>query len=404
VAAPVPSRPQRLLAALQLVAGLLLLAEGWVWVSALQLSGAGGGHAPHTAHLWLDGVLMLGTVLLLVVLLRRLHLALGTAQTASERQQAVFDALPYGLVLWDAQGRLEAANADFRRLYEPALGPLEQGMAFEAMLDRLLAAGRIPVPAGERDAWRAMRLQEHARGDGSSHLRRMPDGRWRQISEQRLADGRLLGHSVDVTALVEREHALQALNQRLDGANAELRRLSETDSLTGLANRRRFDHHLADEVARARRHGLPLALLMLDIDHFKRFNDLHGHPAGDACLARVGALLQAQAQRPADLAARLGGEEFALLLPHTGAAQALQHAQGLREALAALALPHGASPTAPHLTVSIGLACWQHDQGGAALVAAADAALYAAKQAGRDRVVADAAAAAALPTRAGGAG
>src|SRR5678809_1408269 len=100
--------------------------------------------------------------------------------------------------------------------------------------------------------------------------------------------------------------------------------MSQTDALTGLANRRAFDQRLAEEVSRAARHGVPVSLLIVDIDHFKAYNDHYGHPAGDACLRRVASVLRECAGRPSDLVARVGGEEFAVLLPHQGSADAMR--------------------------------------------------------------------------------
>ena len=133
---------------------------------------------------------------------------------------------------------------------------------------------------------------------------------------------------------------------------------------------------------------MPLALLVVDIDHFKAYNDHYGHPAGDVCLRQVAAVLSQCAGRPTDLVARLGGEEFAVLLPHQGGADAMQVAERCLRAVEAAAIAHAGSSITAHLTVSIGVAQsieTAHD--GAALLAAADAALYAAKRQGRSRVV-----------------
>lgn len=190
---------------------------------------------------------------------------------------------------------------------------------------------------------------------------------------------------------------------RLKQLHDELLRIATVDALTGVANRRQFDTVLDREWRRAQRDGKPMALLMIDVDHFKRFNDHHGHPAGDAALQSVALAIGAVCQRPADLVARYGGEEFALLLPDTPCDGARLLAHRILSAVAALQLPHGDSPTAAHVTLSIGVSC--SDAGGARrveqigdhfdlrlldldsnashLVAAADKALYAAKQHGR---------------------
>lgn len=171
-------------------------------------------------------------------------------------------------------------------------------------------------------------------------------------------------------------------------AEDALRQLSLTDELTGLDNRRHFDRFLSTEWRRCRRAREPLALLLIDVDHFKPFNDLYGHVAGDECLAKLGGLLRRFARRPGDLAVRYGGEEFALILSGTDESGACTVAERLVRAVRELAIPHEASAAAPVITVSVGIASGRPDAGGspADLLAAADAALYEAKEAGRNRV------------------
>ena len=185
----------------------------------------------------------------------------------------------------------------------------------------------------------------------------------------------------------------------------ESHRLAMTDELTGVANRRRFDQALAQEWNSARRAGEALALLMIDVDHFKAFNDLYGHPAGDTCLLSLAQAMSCACLRPADLVARYGGEEFAVLLPKTSQLGAEHMAHAIMDAVDALAIAHADSATAAHVTVSVGIAscdahsaCWMPvsidlrivDRASARciakdLVRAADKALYAAKDAGRAR-------------------
>ena len=170
----------------------------------------------------------------------------------------------------------------------------------------------------------------------------------------------------------------------------KLASLATTDGLTGLANRRAFDERLADEWARARRDGTQLSLLLIDVDHFKKFNDHYGHQAGDACLRALSRILSAQARRPADLAARYGGEEFAVLLPNTGPDGCAEVGEGIRQALHELAMLHGQNPPTRLVTASLGGASAvpsETTMDCSTLVAAADRALYAAKDGGRDRLV-----------------
>jgi len=167
-----------------------------------------------------------------------------------------------------------------------------------------------------------------------------------------------------------------------------LERLAYIDGLTGLHNRRAFDEALAREWRRLRRDGEMLSVILCDVDHFKQFNDMYGHGAGDECLRRIGAALKATTQRPADLVARYGGEEFVMLLPGTGFAGAQSLAKAAGDAVAALLIPHATSSAAPHVTVSLGVATAQvsADVNPVTVLEAADRQLYASKAAGRARM------------------
>lgn len=169
-----------------------------------------------------------------------------------------------------------------------------------------------------------------------------------------------------------------------------LGRLSLMDGLTGIANRRALDDYFGREWRRALRGEAELAVVMLDIDHFKRYNDCYGHIAGDDCLKRVAAILDATLVRPGDFVARYGGEEFVCILPDTGEEGAMVAAERLREAVASLRIPHEASPVAPVVTISLGVATALPGKGMApeTLLKEADDLLYCAKNEGRNRVAA----------------
>jgi diguanylate cyclase (GGDEF)-like protein/PAS domain S-box-containing protein len=175
--------------------------------------------------------------------------------------------------------------------------------------------------------------------------------------------------------------------EQLARRNRQLAELAMRDGLTGLHNRRHFDATLQTEYARALRTGRALALLMIDADHFKAYNDINGHPAGDACLRRIAEAVSGALRRPADIAARYGGEEFAVLLPETDCTGARLIAERIRAAVAGLALAHAAGACG-HMSVSIGVAAHaaQAMPGPGVLLAEADGALYRAKRGGRDRV------------------
>ncbi len=167
-----------------------------------------------------------------------------------------------------------------------------------------------------------------------------------------------------------------------------LENLSTLDGLTNIPNRRRFDEIYIQEWNRALRTKSPLSLLFIDIDHFKNYNDLYGHMAGDDCLKAVARVLQSSLGRPADFLARFGGEEFIILLPDTSESGSLYLADGIRTALKALRIEHKASPVADHLTISIGAVTCNDvslcDRSN--LLEQADRMLYLAKHEGRDCV------------------
>ena len=200
------------------------------------------------------------------------------------------------------------------------------------------------------------------------------------------------GLAEDVVTVVRDITARKQAEAALTAAVEDLARQAATDSLTGLANRRCFDETLEREWRRASREERPLALLMLDVDCFKLYNDDFGHPMGDTVLREIAACMQAATRRPGDTPARYGGEEFAVILPNTYCDGAVQVAETIRTAVANLALPHPHGP-AGRVTVSIGVAAVMTtpdrppDATPTALIASADAALYAAKAAGRNRTM-----------------
>jgi diguanylate cyclase (GGDEF)-like protein len=196
--------------------------------------------------------------------------------------------------------------------------------------------------------------------------------------------GSLLAALVVLLSLL---HEITRLYGQAASANRLLSELARLDGLTGLANRRCFDETLTLEWRRATREGKPLSLLMIDVDHFKAFNDSLGHQCGDDCLKRIGAALQSRARRAADLVARYGGEEFVILLPGTPALHAIAIAERVRSTIEAAAIAH---PTSIHgcVTVSIGVATRHPELNSKAadLLATADRLLYRAKNNGRNQV------------------
>jgi len=174
----------------------------------------------------------------------------------------------------------------------------------------------------------------------------------------------------------------------LEEANRRLEELATSDALTGLGNRRFFEERLEAEWRRQMRLGRSLALLMVDVDHFKKYNDARGHQEGDFCLQKISAILQSMTRRAGDVVARWGGEELAVLLPEMELEQACEVAENLRRAVEEAHLDHPASPVAPVVTISVGCTATVPTPNRAPqeLVTTADAALYRAKASGRNRV------------------
>jgi diguanylate cyclase (GGDEF)-like protein len=253
-----------------------------------------------------------------------------------------------------ASGRYDTVNVEMlfeltkEHLYPPVL--VELAESFGMML--------VKVEARDLHAQRLIAELERAKAELESNARELE----RKVAE-RTADLRL--------------------------ANDELQKLALLDGLTRLPNRRRFDEYLGVEWKRSCRERSPLSLLLIDVDHFKLFNDGYGHLAGDECLMAVARTIGGSVRRPADLAARYGGEEFAVVLPNTDAAGALYCAETMRNAVERLRIPHSRSTTGEFVTISVGIAWVTPSDGSspAELISLTDEALYQAKEQGRNRVV-----------------
>ncbi|MFN3304432.1 MAG: GGDEF domain-containing protein [Roseateles sp.] len=296
----------------------------------------------------------------------------------------LLNALAVAAVEWSLGAELAAPGGVARLAWLVLLLSAAQLLLVELWMLRplrWLAAGceameSVPMPLMPQEPAAAPRLTGELDRIGHA-LQRARDSLWQQEQAAR-----------------ELQHELQLQRQQLDQARArleanqrELASLARTDALTGIANQRVFDEALRREFKRAQRQRGLLALAVMDLDQFRHFNDVHGREAGDAALRRVAALLSARFKRDTDLVARLGGEEFVVLLPGVGMAEAQGVLEALRDELRDLRLPDGA--TDPPLTLSIGLAAASpaHPYLSAqALLQAADEALYIAKHAGRDRL------------------
>jgi diguanylate cyclase (GGDEF)-like protein/PAS domain S-box-containing protein len=313
---------------------------------------------------------------------RTLHLqadaAREDARTRDSRERAQ-------LLADHASDLIVALDRDLCILYASAAALPMLGWTAEALAGRTLAELLVP---DERAAFIARHFTQSARtGAGPDlfrALRRDGGTVWVEARVSELPAGRNLGHFVVTLRDAGRRHLAE---QALAAANQELSTLAATDDLTGLPNRRQFDNALQKEWFRALRDGVPLALLMIDVDHFKALNDQHGHPVGDDVLAAMARVIRDSVRRAGDMAARYGGEEFAVVLPGTSAGGALEIGEMIRRAVRGTDF----SPLAPgigRLTVSVGAAAMVPiaGAGAATLVHAADNALYQAKRNGRDRV------------------
>ena len=187
----------------------------------------------------------------------------------------------------------------------------------------------------------------------------------------------------------ERLQLLELRTQQLEQANQDLHRLSHLDSLTGVANRRRFEEALDLEWRRASRAGTPLSLIMIDTDFFKPYNDAYGHQRGDDCLTLVANTLRNALNRPGDMVARYGGDEFMILIPGTDSEGAAAIAETMRVRVEGMEITHNASPDDKVVTISLGVVTGYPTRGFSTgeLIAAADEALYQAKGEGRNRFI-----------------
>ena len=346
------------------------------------------------AVLLLSGAGLIGTVVLVYRLMRlvgeaqdarraeevtyqRLRQAQAQAQAADKRLREAIDAMPSGFAIYDGNNILVACNKQAPQMFFHLQCDKPVGKTHENLLRQALDRGLIPSAVGQEEQWLATRLARRGKHDAPV-LKNNGAGRWLQHHETRTPSGDLVLVRLDVTELVEKGLALER-------ANVQLAYLSTTDGLTGIANRRQFDQTLLTEWQRSARSQQPLSLVMVDIDYFKRYNDLYGHLAGDECLRRVAQILASCVKRSGELVARYGGEEFALLLPGADEHEAALVAQRCNDEMDKARIAHGDSPVSSWLSLSIGVATATATQDllPEALVERADVALYRAKDGGR---------------------
>jgi diguanylate cyclase (GGDEF)-like protein/PAS domain S-box-containing protein len=300
-----------------------------------------------------------------------------------ERARAQLEGAMFGmadaLIAFDKDANIVFCNAQYGKLFPRTADVRVPGQNLRHVLRTSYERGeQRGVKPGDVDKWiDTVVATIGVEGDREIN---MGDGRWLHSRNRVLSDGSTLSVISDITSIKRAEEALSEVNRHL-------KLLAATDPLTGLKNRRAFDQDLEKEFARSSRHHHPLSVLMVDIDHFKVFNDTHGHQAGDEALRAVARCIKEVARRPLDIAARYGGEEFAVVLPDTDIVGARAVAETLCEAVRGLGIINGKGNGV--VTVSIGVAAVSRSNllpSAEDLVRQADAALYLAKGHGRNGV------------------
>lgn len=279
-----------------------------------------------------------------------------------------------GAMVLDQHDRIIATNDEFRVLYDVSEGASVIG---ETLGDVVRAAW---LKSGQPERWAEGFVRDNLHFAGAPFEIQLPGGRWRRVIARRTDAGIGYFTHSDITEMKRQQADLRR-------ALAELSAIAATDVLTGLANRRRFEQAVADAWDRCIEMGAPVALLLIDLDHFKTVNDRFGHAAGDDCLRRVASAVREALTRSGDLLARYGGEEFVVLLPNATADEALAAAQGIRRVMRTERWTQ-VHPRLTALTVSIGV-CAVATPAAVSIpeaIRCADEALYRAKHLGRDRI------------------
>ncbi|BDI30053.1 hypothetical protein CCAX7_21040 [Capsulimonas corticalis] len=318
--------------------------------------------------------------------------ALQMQEAANWRFAELYMGLPVACIAFDIHGRIREWNRASEVLFGASAGQMFERPVWEALHtadcwddQEALVRGIVAGDCVENDEW-IFRHPEH----GDRYLTR-------RLFPLRSIGGEIVGGIGIHQDITQRKHAERQVEEQmqrihvyateletrtalLEAANARLQALATTDGLTGIYNHRAFQERLTVEVQRAHRYNTELSLVLLDVDHFKSYNDTFGHPAGDRVLARVAGSLMGSV-RVMDFVARYGGEEFAVILPETGGMGARLAAERFRAALTAQPWPKRP------VTASYGVGRLQPGMDAAELIASADRALYGAKKAGRDCVV-----------------
>ena len=325
---------------------------------------------------------------------------------SGQLSSTALDLLPDPVLLVSLQGDIVGSNRAARGMLEPVLGRSPTGLA----LASICAGDAELVARSLRDWARSPEMTPgslHLLNPGARRVKfevdacalRRPDEptlivirfRRERLFVRRFIELTERIHTLHSELASSRTSALKLRRRKrkLEQANRRLQQLATQDSLTRLANRRAFDQALFDEWARAIEQDVPIALIMLDVDHFKHFNDSYGHAQGDRCLQLVAHAIARRVRLDTDFAARYGGEEFAVLLPETPLADAARVARRILRSVRALGIVHEGSGERGVVTISAGVSAVTPGAGDRAsmLIEAADLGLYDAKEEGRDRLV-----------------
>ena len=286
-----------------------------------------------------------------------------------------------GFAMFDRAGTLVFSNTQYASLF-PLSGEVRvPGTNIRDILKKVVESNeRRDFRQDVTDEW----LSEASAAlffDKDEHIE-LHDGRWLSLRTRVADNGMALVAVSDITTMKQAEFALRTVAE-------QMKSLAETDALTGLLNRRAFDHAISVAVERSRLERRPMAVLMIDVDRFKAYNDTYGHPEGDECLKAIADCLRRTMNRPQDVLARFGGEEFVVLLPDTDETKALALAEQFRQTLLARAIAHAGSEYGV-VTASIGIAAksnWKQPMRASELVLEADQGLYQAKRDGRNQAV-----------------
>lgn len=294
---------------------------------------------------------------------------------------------PMPFALYDENDRLIVWNKSYEAIYANAFSKLQNKVATNTLHYSDLLRGNIDVAMDKHaiDAFVQKRVEEQRNSAGAVYDRNYPDHGWYRVSKHRTPSGAVAGFAIDINEMKQREtQLLEEIEQRKQ-LELEVRKLAYTDVLTGVANRRSFLETAEMKFEHARKHNTGLYLLMLDIDHFKTINDTFGHTVGDDVLKQVTATTKPNLSSD-DLLGRLGGEEFAVLLPHTTSDTAFQCAEDIRNSIADNMFV--AANQAFQVTTSIGLSeMYVSDSNFSDILKRADDLLYEAKQHGRNRTI-----------------